>query len=460
MNRELQSPLIVATAARGRTLAVGFGTAVAMWAAGYVAMMKPGLFLGELLFCVTLGMVVFGGIIAGRNHRPDESGALAGAKAGAVAATLNLLIIGSLIGRGSTAEILRNFSYWALGNYVLSVVLGAIGGAIGASMFNGRRPSDAPSSVENPNRWFSLFTCVAAVTVFLLLITGGLVTGLEAGLAVPDWPNSFGHNMLLYPLSEMVGGIYYEHAHRLYGMLVGVTAITLAVSIFFFDQRRWVRTVVISYLIMVCAQGILGGTRVAATSIPLAIIHGVFGQIVFATICAIAAFSSRTWISDQPPVHRQSARSDRTWTTILLICMVVQLTLGALFRHTLHTHVMYTHILMAVVVFGLATLAGGQAWSRNADLPVLPRVGKAILHTVGLQLVLGVVALIAVWSRDSAPPTVSGEATPLEHIPLWEVVFTTAHQATGALLLALSTLLMLWTRRLLAADTTADSLGN
>jgi cytochrome c oxidase assembly protein subunit 15 len=69
------------------------------------------------------------------------------------------------------------------------------------------------------------------------LITGGLVTGLKAGLAVPDWPTSYGHNMLLYPLAEMSGGKYVEHAHRLYGMLVGVTAITVAVSLFFFDQR-------------------------------------------------------------------------------------------------------------------------------------------------------------------------------------------------------------------------------
>jgi len=351
---------------------------------------------------------------------------------------------------------MRSFSYWALGNYGLSLTLGAIGGMIGSSMAIRPAAPDAATPAEVRNRWFALFTRVAAVTVFLLLITGGMVTGLEAGLAVPDWPNSFGHNMLLYPLSEMVGGIYYEHAHRLYGMLVGVTAITLAVSTFFFDQRRWLRGLVIGFLIMVCAQGVLGGTRVAATSVPLAIIHGIFGQVIFATICAIAAFSSLTWTGDRPPSHRGSARSDRTWTTVLLACLVAQLTLGTVFRHTLNTHVMYTHILMAAIVFGVATFAGGRAWSRNADLPVLPRVGKAILHVVGLQIALGVVALMAVWSRDSTPPTVSGQATPLEQIPLWEVVFTTAHQATGALLLALATLLMIWTRRLLAADEVTD----
>jgi cytochrome c oxidase assembly protein subunit 15 len=370
-----------------------------------------------------------------------------------VAATLNLLIIGSLIGRGSTTETLRNFALWALGNYGLSIALGAVGGVLGASVLRRADVANQSSSNDDSNRWFALFTRVAAVTVFLLLITGGLVTGLEAGLAVPDWPNSFGHNMLLYPLSEMVGGVYYEHAHRLYGMLVGVTAITLAVATFIFDQRGWLRGLAIGYLIMVCAQGILGGTRVAATSVPLAIIHGVFGQIVFATICAIAAFTSRTWTSERTPDYRDSARSDRTWTTALLACLIVQLALGAMYRHTFHKHVLYTHILTAAIVLGLSIFVGGRAWGRNADLPVLPRVGKAVLHTVGLQLALGVVALIAVLSRDSVPPTVSGEATPLEQIPLWEVVFTTAHQATGALLLALATLLMLWTRRLLAPAT-------
>jgi cytochrome c oxidase assembly protein subunit 15 len=424
-----------------RSLAVGTGSAVAMWVIAYLSMMSPGLLVGEVLFVLTLGCALAGGLIAGRNVVGNESGWAAGVTASLVTATLNMLLIGSLAGGASAREKMTQFMLWMIGNYAVTLVLGALGGAIGSAKVDRHAP---------PRNWFSLFTRVVAVTVFLLLITGGLVTGLEAGLAVPDWPNSFGHNMLLYPLSEMVGGIYYEHAHRLYGMLVGVTAITLAVSMFFFDERKWSRAVVVMYLLLVISQGVLGGFgRVLQREVWYAVVHGIFGQIVFASACAIAAFSSRTWMDARQASARPSAQTDRTWSLVLLIAMLLQLTLGAIYRHTLHVHVVYTHIFLAVFVAGFATFVGGRAMSKYADLPVLPRVGKAAMHTVGLQIALGIVALIAVLSRPAATPATADQATPVAEIPLWEIIFTTAHQATGALLLALATLLMLWTRRLL-----------
>jgi heme A synthase len=423
-----------------RSLAVGTGSAVAMWVIAYLSMMSPGLLVGEALFVLTLGCALVGGLVAGRNVMRDESGWAAGVKASLITATLNMLLIGSLAGGASAREKMTQFILWMLGNYAVTVMLGALGGAIGSAKADRTAP---------PRDWFSLFTRVVAVTVFLLLITGGLVTGLEAGLAVEDWPTSFGHNMLLYPLAEMVGGIYYEHAHRLYGMLVGVTAIALALCMFFLDERKWLRAVAGTYLAMVCLQGVLGGTRVTETSVPLAIVHGIFGQIVFATACAIAAFTSRTWMGAPQASARPSAQTDRRWSLVLLIAMLLQLTLGAISRHTLHMHVVYTHIFLAVFVAGFAIFVGGRAMSKYADFPVLPRVGKAALHTVGLQIALGIVALIAVLSRPAATPATANQATPVAEIPLWEIIFTTAHQATGAVLLALATMLLLWTRRLL-----------
>lgn len=415
----------------GRTLAVGFGTAVAMWAVTYVAMMHPGVIVGEALFAVTLGCILLGGFVTGRNVAPGERGMVAGLKAGLVTGAVNLLLIGSLAGGKTGQQQMAALTGWAAGNLAVSMLLGSVGGWLGSRVADGRRSID----------WFNRFTCVAAFTVFLLLITGGLVTGLEAGLAVPDWPNSFGHNMLLYPLSEMIGGVYYEHAHRLYGMLVGVTAITLAVSVFFFDTRAWLRTLALIYLLMVCGQGVMGGMRVTEISRGFAIVHGVFGQIVFCTIMLMAAFTSPTWKSNRSIVSRPGAATDRTWSLVLVIGLLVQLILGAMYRHLLHVHVLYTHILWAAMVTGVLIFVAGRAWSVNRDLPVVPRLGKAMFHTVGLQIALGVVAMIAVWSRDPATET---------RIPTWEVAFTTAHQATGALLLALSALLMVWTRRLLA----------
>jgi cytochrome c oxidase assembly protein subunit 15 len=422
-----------ANQSRGRTLAVGFATAVAMWVVAYVAMMHPGMIVGEALFAITLGCLLVGGMAVGRSRCPDEAGIAAGLKAGAVTGAVNLLLIGSLAG-GKTGEgQMPALMIWSVGNLGVSMLLGAMGGWIGSRQ-------ESKSSETRPIDWFFRFTVVAAFTVFLLLITGGLVTGLEAGLAVPDWPDSFGHNMLLYPLSEMIGGVYYEHAHRLYGMLVGVTAITLAVGMFVFDRRGWLRVLAVVYLLMVCGQGLMGGFRVTEINTGLAIVHGVFGQIVFCTIALIAAFTSPTWKSDRAAVSTSGAATDRTWTLVLAIGLFVQLVLGAMYRHTLHVHVLYTHILWAAFVTGVLIFAAGRAWSVNRGLPVVPRLGKALLHTVGLQIVLGIVAMIAVWSRDPKEQTA---------IPTWEVVFTTAHQATGALLLVLSVLLAAWTRRLL-----------
>ena len=81
---------------------------------------------------------------------------------------------------------------------------------------------------------------VAAAT-FILLMAGGLVTSNRAGMAVPDWPATFGSNMFLYPLSKMTGGIYFEHTHRLLGTFVGLAAITLAVFLQIVERRGWVR---------------------------------------------------------------------------------------------------------------------------------------------------------------------------------------------------------------------------
>ncbi|MBW7939502.1 MAG: COX15/CtaA family protein, partial [Candidatus Omnitrophica bacterium] len=135
-----------------------------------------------------------------------------------------------------------------------------------------------------------MLVVVGVAATFLLIIVGGLVTSNDAGLAVVDWPNSFGYNMFLYPLSRMTGGIYYEHAHRLFGSLVGITTLVITFHLFRVDQRKWVKNFSLLVLAVVIAQGILGGLRVTgkftlatspeevAPSLTLALVHGVLGQ--------------------------------------------------------------------------------------------------------------------------------------------------------------------------------------
>ncbi|MGA1391874.1 MAG: COX15/CtaA family protein [Phycisphaerales bacterium] len=439
-------------------LALGFAGTVAMWAVGYVCMTAPGLVVGEFLFALTIAALLGVAILAGRLHPigfAPTAGWRRGLRVGLVSATVNLLIVGSLFGSGSD---LATAALWIGGLYVVSAAVGVAGGAVG-QMLEPMRREIAP---------LGLFGAVAATAVFLLLITGGLVTGMEAGLAVPDWPNSFGHNMLLYPLSEMTGGIYYEHAHRLYGMLVGVTALTFLVLAWRLDRRNTVRFVTLAVFTMVCVQGLLGGLRVTgnltmsqdaadlAPNLTLAIVHGVFGQVIFATLCGLAVVTSGSW-SRATPSAVAGGDSDRFLSAALPFAIVGQLVLGACYRH-LQVHgedgllhhplwALHSHIAFGVLVAALAIAVGLRSWGRHGDRPVLRRLGLALIATICLQLLLGTAALVAVFVRPGV------------EIPVWELLITSAHQATGAVLLGMSTMLALWTRRLVAESPMAPAIA-
>ena len=130
---------------------------------------------------------------------------------------------------------------------------------------------------------------------FLLIVIGGIVTSTDSGLAVPDWPTTFGYNMFLYPLSEMVGGILYEHSHRLMGSLVGILTVGLLVFLLAKDSRKWLKWLGLIALIGVIVQGVLGGLRVTQINRNFAIVHACLAQAFFALLCGIAWFTSRDW---------------------------------------------------------------------------------------------------------------------------------------------------------------------
>jgi cytochrome c oxidase assembly protein subunit 15 len=121
-------------------------------------------------------------------------------------------------------------------------------------------PMVGEQDVWNP--WPHRLALATTVTTFLLILAGGIVTNTGTGMAVPDWPTTFGHNMFLYPWSQMVGGILYEHAHRLIGSLVGALTLTLAIFLWALEPRKWVRGLGIAALGAVVVQGVLGGLRV------------------------------------------------------------------------------------------------------------------------------------------------------------------------------------------------------
>ena len=140
------------------------------------------------------------------------------------------------------------------------------------------------------------FTVVTAVATGLLIVVGGLVTSHDAGLAVPDWPTTYGQNMFTYPVSQWVGGIFYEHGHRLIASGVGLLTVVLALWIWKVERRFWMHVLGAVAIFGVVLQGVLGGLRVVWLSDALAVSHACLAQAFFALIVALAVFSSVGWL--------------------------------------------------------------------------------------------------------------------------------------------------------------------
>ena len=201
------------------------------------------------------------------------------------------------------------------------------------------------AKAQNYNPWLHRFILVTAAATFLLLGSGGMVTSHEAGMSVPDWPNTYGYNMFLFPVSKWVGGIFYEHTHRLLASGIGLLATVLAVWLWRKDARAWMRWLGVLAFVLVALQGVLGGLRVTLQMDKLGIVHGALAQLFFVLICALALFTSRWWQNLQTgragsPLPAVSADgvtrpggSLRTLVLAATILIFLQLILGATMRH-------------------------------------------------------------------------------------------------------------------------------
>src|SRR5437762_2086317 len=172
---------------------------------------------------------------------------------------------------------------------------------------------------------------VAGCTV-LLILAGSFVTSTDSGLSVPDWPTSYGWSMFTFPPSKWVGGILYEHGHRLIASTVGFLTIILAVWLWFADSRRWLRWFGVAALGSVVAQGVLGGL-IVLFFLPAAIstAHAGLAEIFFCMTVAIALFTSPSWMAPARAVDDAALRRAATATTALIY---TQILVGATMRHT------------------------------------------------------------------------------------------------------------------------------
>ncbi|PYI87441.1 MAG: cytochrome oxidase biogenesis protein CtaA [Verrucomicrobia bacterium] len=148
----------------------------------------------------------------------------------------------------------------------------------------------------DPNRWLNRFAWFTVAATLLLICSGGMVTSKNAGLAVPDWPTTFGYNMFLFPASKWVGGILFEHTHRLIASTVGFLTLILAGWLWRTESRRWVQLLGLAAVGAVILQGVLGGIRVTLLKDEIGIFHACLAQAFLGLLVVIALVTSQTWI--------------------------------------------------------------------------------------------------------------------------------------------------------------------
>ncbi|HTK80852.1 MAG TPA: COX15/CtaA family protein [Bacteroidota bacterium] len=319
------------------------------------------------------------------------------------------------------------------------------------------------------------FIVFTACCTFLLIIAGGLVTSTQSGLSVPDWPTTYGHFMFAYPLDQMVGGIFYEHSHRMIASCVGFLTVIVAIWLWRREDRRWVRNLGYTALAAVIVQGILGGLTVQfLLPTPISVSHATLAQTFFSIMAALALVTSSWWRSDQKVLTGHEAHPKLFRLSVMtMVAVFIQLILGALMRHTqsglavpdvplaygqlfpslsaealerynrllIHNDIRIAadgpitssqilihmaHRIWAIVVAALV------AWTtvkllRTSSLPKrISRLGYVLGGAIILQITLGVLTVLSVKAVD----------------------ITTAHVATGAFLLAMCVLTSLQLARI------------
>jgi heme a synthase len=275
------------------------------------------------------------------------------------------------------------------------------------------------------------FAVFLAVCTFCLLIAGALVTSNDAALSVPDWPLSYG---TITP--PMVGGVRYEHTHRVIATLVGLLTLILAAVLWRREERRWVRNLGFAAIGLVIAQGVLGGLTVLLLlhyGMPVA--HACLAQIFFGTIVSLAVFTSPWWTSERPQLEDHGSPSIHTLATANAAVIFLQVVLGAGFRH--QDIPVWPHVAGAMVVLGMVTWTAIVLRKRFEDSREMSKA-RILLHAIfGTQFLLG---LGAWWSRIST-------ADAPQPMPVM-VTLTVIHTVVGALLFALSVVVVLMCYRL------------
>lgn len=298
------------------------------------------------------------------------------------------------------------------------------------------------------NKWLHRFAVLVAAATFVLIFIGGLVTSTDSGLAVPDWPTTYGHFMFSFPLSQMVGGIFYEHGHRMVASIVGMLMVILAGWLWLKEPRRWVRRLGGLALLAVILQGVLGGLTVLfLLPTPISVGHGTLAQIFFCLTVCLAVFTSPGW-QKQGSLPADAPRPPLQTATLITVAVVfLQLIIGAIMRHSkaglaipdfplafgriippfdsFGVAIHFAHRAGALAVTVLIVWTAVRIFKYYRDEPLLLRPAMLLAGALVAQLTLGA---FTIWTKKAA-------------------LIATAHVAVGALILGTSVVLALWARK-------------
>jgi len=290
-----------------------------------------------------------------------------------------------------------------------------------------------------------------------MICVGGLVAGYRAGMAVPDWPATFGY-WFYYPIQSWlaVWDVFLNHGHRTIGWLVGLLAIALAVVLWKKEPRKPIRWLGLAAVALVCVHGTLGGLRVLANEVWLANLHACTGPLVFVLTAALVTLTSPRWRSAGRAQPEPAARRLPVWSLVAVAVVYVQIVLGVQMRHMLpeagvgwFVLWLWLHLINAglmILVVGWMFFGGAR---RLAAHRTLVRRTGLLLALVVAQLALGPLAWISqygwpVWAADYAFPLNYAVATSGP----FQALVGSAHVALGSLTLAAAVAIMLWSRRL------------
>ncbi len=327
----------------------------------------------------------------------------------------------------------------------------------------------ATSSRSSADLWLHRFAVVVAVCTFCLILAGSMVTTTGSGLAVPDWPTTYGQNMFTYPPSRWVGGILYEHVHRLIGASVGVLMIVLCLWLWFSCRPRRLKWLGSAALLAVCLQGLLGGlTVIFRLPTWISVAHAGLAEICFCIALSIAVLTAPGWRAIAAGELTIEQAKLRRFCKVVLACVFLQIILGALMRHTqsglaiTDFPLAYGSLIPPTSSAALESINIERVWELELEPVNLAQVWIHFAHRVGaLVVVLAAVILVRrVFAHFSGRKELVAAAMVLSGLLILQILLgavtiwsqaslhvTTAHVGVGVLMLGSSLVLLLrtWT---------------